>query len=82
MIPAAGGPRTRKERIARLEIRAVEVRIVSLKRNCYADPLSLFAVSATEINADGDDPLHWLPLTTEHPAEGEVDAVHAATMPD
>ncbi len=29
---------------------------------------------------DGDDPLHWLLQTTERPAEGEADAVHAATV--
>ena len=29
---------------------------------------------------DGDDPLHWLLLTTERPAEDEADAVHAATV--
>ncbi len=40
----------------------------------------MFAVSVTEIEADGDDPLHWLLLATEHPAEGEADTVHATTV--
>ena len=79
-IPAAGGPRARKERIARLEIRTAEVEIVPPRRDRIADPLPMFAVSATETGADGDDPLHWLLLTTERPAEGEADAVHAATV--
>ena len=48
-----------------------------------ADPLPMFAVSATETEvADGDDPLHWLLLTTERPAEGETDGMHAATVLD
>ncbi len=41
------------------------------------------AVSATETDApDGAEPLHWLLLTTERPAEGEADAVHAAEVLD
>ena len=47
-----------------------------------AETLPTFGVSATEIDAEGDDPLHWLLLTTERPAEGEADAVHAATVLD
>ena len=79
-IPAAGGPRARKERVARLEIRTAEVWIVPPRWDRGADPLPMFAVSATETGADGDDPLQWLLLTTERPAEGEADAVHAATV--
>ena len=81
-IPTAGGPRAHKERVARLEIRTAEVMIVPPQSNRDADPLPMFAVSATEIDADGDDPLHWLLLTTERPAEGEADAIHAATLLD
>ncbi len=81
-IPAAGGPRARRERVARLEIRTAEVGIVPPRWDRGADPLPMLAVSATEIEADGGDPLHWLLLTTERPAEGEADAVHAATVLD
>ena len=81
-IPAAGGPRARKERVARLEIRTAEVEIVPPRWDRGAETLPMFAVSATEIEADGGDPLHWLLLTTERPAEGEADAMHAATVLD
>ena len=82
-IPAAGGPRARKERVARLEIRTAEVAVTPPQRVRGADPLPLFAVSATEVDPpDGGEPLHWLLLTTERPAEGEAAAVHAATVLD
>ena len=82
-IPAAGGPRARKERVARLEIRTTEVELLPPHRDRGAEPLPMLAVSATETGtADGDDPLHWLLLTTERPADGEVAAVHAATVLD
>ena len=81
-IPAAGGPRARRERVARLEIRTAEVGIVPPRWDRGAETLPMLAVSATEIEADGDDPLHWLLLTTERPAEGETDAMHAATVLD
>ncbi len=42
----------------------------------------MFGVSATEIDAEGDDPLHRLLLITERPAEGEADAMHASTVLD
>ncbi len=48
--------------------------------------MSLFAVSATEIdppkdqNGQAKDPLHWLLLTTERPEDGESDAIHAARV--
>ena len=81
-IPAAGGPRARKERVARLEIRTAEVELVPPRRDRGADPLPLFAVSATEVEPpDGAEPLHWLLLSTEFPA-GEEAAVHAATVLD
>ena len=82
-IPAAGGPRARKERVARLEIRTTEVELLPPHWDRGAEPLPMLAVSATETGtADGDDPLHWLLLTTERPADGEVAAVHAATVLD
>ena len=82
-IPAAGGPRARKERVARLEIRTTEVELLPPHRDRGAEPLPMLAVSATETGtADGDDPLHWLLLTTERPADGEAAAVHAATVLD
>ena len=82
-IPAAGGPRARKERVARLEIRHTEVELLPPHRDRGAAPLPMLAVSATETGtADGDNPLHWLLLTTERPAEGQAAAVHAATVLD
>ncbi len=82
-IPAAGGPRARKERVARIEIRTAEIELLPPRRDRGAEPLPMFAVSAIETGtADGDDPLHWLLLTTERPAEGEEAAVHAATVLD
>ena len=82
-IPAAGGPRARSERTARLEIRAAEVMLAPPKDEAGAQPLPMPAVSATETGGgDGDGPLHWLLLTSERPAEGEAAAVHAATVLD
>ncbi len=78
-IPAAGRPR--RERVARLEIRAAEVRIMPPRRDRHAVPLPVFAVSAAETEPPGGDgPLHWLLLTTERPAAGEADAGHAAAV--
>ena len=53
-IPAAGGPRGRKARDVRLEIRAGEIRLVPPQDAKGAEPLSLFAVSATEIDPPKD----------------------------
>ncbi len=80
-IPAAGGPRARKERAARLEIRTAQVEVAPPQREGKAEPVSRFAVSAREAGTgDGDEALHWLLLTTERPAQGEAEAVHAATV--
>ena len=46
-----------------------------------ADPLPMLAASGTKVEG-GNDPLHYPPLTTERPAEGEADALHAATVLD
>ena len=68
-IPAAGGLRARKERMARLERRTAPVAVLPPQSVSGQNPLSLFAVSATEIAvAETDEPLHWLLLTTERPA--------------
>ncbi len=81
-IPAAGGPRARRERVARLGIRTAEVAIVPPRRDRPAGPLPAFAVPAAgTAPPDGGEPLHWLLPTAERPAEGEADAVHAATVP-
>ena len=81
--PRAGGPRAREERVARLEIRTTEVELLPPHRDRGAAALPMLAVSATETGiADGDDPLHWLLLTTERAADGEAAAVHAATVLD
>ncbi len=82
-IPASGGPRASRERTARLEIRAAEAAVLPPKRGCGRGPLAMFAVSATEVDAaGGGEPLHWLPLTTERPAEGQPDSMHALTVLD
>ena len=83
-IPASGGPRARKERVARLEIRAAEVTVMPPgEEERRAEPLPTRAVSATETDApEGTEPLHWLPLTTERPEPGVADAVHAAEVLD
>ncbi len=79
--PAAGGPRARKERVARLEIRTAQVEVAPPQKERDAEPVSMFAVSASEAGTgDGDEALHWLLLTTERPAPGEAEAVHAATV--
>ena len=84
VIPASGGPRARKERVARLEIRAAEVTVMPPgEEEGRAEPLATLAVSATETDApEGTEPLHWLPLTTERPEPGVADAVHAAEVLD
>ncbi len=84
VIPAAGGPRARKARTARLEIRVAEVTLLPpQEERKRTKPLTMRAVSATETDApDGTEPLHWLLLTTARPAQGETDAVHATTVLD
>ena len=81
-IPAAGGPRARREREARLEIRAAAIELMPPGWDSGAEPLPMFAVSATEADADGgEEPLHWLLLTTEFPSEGRGGgSFHAATV--
>ncbi|MCY4290998.1 MAG: hypothetical protein OXC72_04465 [Roseovarius sp.] len=77
-----GGLRARKERTARLELRASPVDVPPPRAAKHQRPLPLFAVSATEIDvAEKDRLLHWLPLTTEQPAPEEAPAMFAATMP-
>ena len=84
VIPAAGGPRARKARTARLEIRVAEVTLLPpQEERKRTKPLTMRAISATETDApDGTEPLHWLLLTTARPAQGETDAVHATTVLD
>ncbi len=82
-VPASGGPGASRERTARLEIRAAEVAVLPPKRGCGTEPLTMFAVSATGTDVDdGEEPLHWLLLTTERPAEGQPDSMHALTVLD
>ncbi len=84
VIPAAGGPRARKARTARLEIRVAEVTLLPpQEERKRTKPLTMRAISATETDApDGTEPLHWLLLTTARSAQGEADAVHATTVLD
>ena len=48
-----------------------EFEMVPPGRDRGAKPLPMLAVSATEdADGDGNDPLHWLLLTTERPIKG------------
>ncbi len=79
-VPASGGAGARRERTARPGLRAAEVTRVS-GRATDAEPLSVPADPATGTGPpedDGEPPHRPLP-TTERPAEGEADAVFAAT---
>ena len=82
-VPASGGPRASRERTARPGIRAAEVAVLPPKRGCGTEPLTMFAVSATEVDAaDGGEPPHWLLTATERPAEGQPDSMRALTVLD
>ncbi len=82
-VPASGGPRARRERTARPGIRAAEAAVLPPKRGCGTEPLTMFAVSATGTDVDdGEEPLHWLPLTNGWPAEGQPDSMRALTVLD
>ncbi len=80
-IPAAGGTRARKERIARLGIRMTGVEPVPPHRQRGAGTMPVPAVPATGTGADGEPAGRLLP-TTCRPAEGEADAMHAGTVLD
>ncbi len=79
-VPVGDGPETRGERVARLDIRMAEVRVLQPLHSKGTEPLPMLAVLATE--TDADSPLHWLLLTTERPPDRETDAAHAATVLD
>ncbi len=82
-IPASGGPRASRERTARPGIRAAEVAILPPKRGHGRGPVTMFAVSATEVDvADGGEPPHWLLTATERPVEGGADSMRALTVLD
>ncbi len=68
-IPASGGPRARKERKAKLTIRAVEVTLIPPKSGTR-QPLRMLAVSAKEMSPPGKkEALNWLLLSTEGSAD-------------
>ncbi len=82
-VPASGGPRASRERTARPGIRAAEAAVLPPKRGCGTEPLTMFAVSATETDMDdGEEPLHWLLTATERPAEGQLDSMRTLTVLD
>ncbi len=70
-ISACGGPRKRRERKTRLELRAAMVDLVPPTDRVGDDPtLSMLAVSVLEPEPPkGKTPLHWVLLTTEGKAE-------------
>ena len=68
-----GGPRKRRERKARLELRAARVDLAPpTNRTGDAAPLAMLAVSVFEPDPpNGKAPLHWVLLTTE--GEADID---------
>ena len=65
-----GGPRKRRERKARLELRAAGVELLPPNDRANRTPLSMLAVSVQEPEPPkGREPLHWLLLTTEGAAD-------------
>ena len=66
VITACGGPRRRKGRQAKLDLRACFVTLAPPTAAADQTPTRMLAVSATERDApQGKDPLCWLLLTTE-----------------
>ncbi len=55
-IPAAAGPCARKKRVVHLEIRTAQVEVAPPQREGDAEPVSMFAVSASKTD-DGDEAL-------------------------
>ena len=80
-VPASGGAGGRGERTARPGVRAAEVTVIPPGRATDAEPLSVPA-TGTGPPEDGGEPPHRPLPTTERPAEGEADAVFAATVLD
>ncbi len=78
-VVACGGGRKRAGREVRLELRAARVRLAAPRRppsGADTAPIEMLAVSAIEADPPaGEQPLHWLLLTTE----GEADADGAST---
>ena len=72
-IRPCGGPRKRRERKARLELRAARVDLAPpTNRTGDAAPLAMLAVSVFEPDPpNGKAPLHWVLLTTE--GEADID---------
>ena len=72
-ISPCGGPRKRRERKARLELRAAMVDLVApADRAGDEAPLAMLAVSVFEPDPPkGKDPLHWVLLTTEGQADAD-----------
>ncbi len=65
-IEACGGPRSREERKAKLDLRACTVTLAAPTDATDKTATRMLAVSATETSPPQDkEPLHWLLLTTE-----------------
>ncbi len=76
-IEACGGPRSRKERKARLDLRACTLTLAPPNDATDKTPTRMLAVQASEPSPPpGKEPLHWLLLTTE----GEPSAEQARTI--
>lgn len=73
-VEACGGRRGRRARRVRLALRACPVLLKVPKDEPDQTPAPMLAVSADEVDADpkhGEQPLHWLLLTTEGEAGPE-----------
>ena len=74
LLPTCGGPRKRKERKVKLDLRACNVVLLAPKLAADQTSTPMLAVSATEREPPkGKEPLHWLLLTNR----GEPTAEHA-----
>ena len=79
LLPACGGPRKRKQRKVKLDLRACEVVLLAPKQAADPTPTPMLAVSATEREPPKNkQPLHWLLLTNrgEPSAESAQQVVH------
>ncbi len=74
LVPPCGGPRQRKQRKVKLDLRACRVVLLAPKEAADQTPTEMLAVSATERQPpQGKEPLHWLLLANR----GEPTAEHA-----
>ena len=79
-IGASGGPRARKARVARLEIRSLRIGVVPPRDFPESPPRIVGAVSAFEPKPpSGSEPLHWL-LLSSRPFQDIQDAIQSLEL--